>query len=97
HYRRGQEEGKRTAIANARNWIDRELMALTLLYKIWQVQESGEKARDILLRLAEWSPEGPATLVRPLTWGDEVGLSLSRNLFLAYHWLAPLLTVEEKN
>ncbi|MDN3659633.1 heparinase II/III domain-containing protein [Vibrio agarivorans] len=97
HYRRGQEEGKRTAIANARNWIDRELMALTLLYKIWQDQESGEKARDILLRLAEWSPEGPATLVRPLTWGDEVGLSLSRNLFLAYHWLAPLLTAEEKN
>ena len=30
HYRRGQEEGKRTAIANVRNWIDRDLMALGL-------------------------------------------------------------------
>lgn len=97
HYRRGQEEGKRTAIANVRNWIDRELMALTLLYKVWQDEECGVKARDILLRLAEWSPEGPATLVRPLIWGDEVGLSLSRNLYLVYHWLAPLLTEDEKN
>ncbi|MDR9827300.1 heparinase II/III family protein [Vibrio sp. FNV 38] len=96
HYRRGLEEGKRTAIANVRNWIDRELIALTLLYKIWGDEACGIKARDILLRLAEWSPEGPATLVRPLTWGDEVGLSLSRNLYLAYHWLAPLLTSEEK-
>lgn len=97
HYRRGQEEGKRTAIANVRKWIDRDLMALTLLYKIWGEQDSGELAVQLLLRLAEWSPEGPASLLRPCTWGDEVGLSLARNLYLAYHWLAPLLTDSEKD
>ncbi|MGR5143948.1 heparinase II/III domain-containing protein [Photobacterium sp. DNB23_23_1] len=97
HYRRGEEEGKRTAIANVRNWIDRDLMALTLLYKIWGEEESGELAVQLMLRLAEWSPEGPASLLRPCTWGDEVGLSLARNLYLAYHWLAPLLTDSEKD
>ena len=97
HYKRGKEAGKRTAIANVREWIDRDLIALTLLYKIWQEEESGEHAVELLLSLAQWSPEGPASLVRPLTWGDEVGLSLSRNLFLAYHWLSPLMTEPEKS
>lgn len=96
HYRRGQEEGKRTAIDNVRRWIDRDLMALTLLYKVWGDEESGELAVELLLRFAEWSPEGPASLLRPCTWGDEVGCSLSRNLYLAYHWLSPLLTDSEK-
>lgn len=97
HYRRGEEEGKRTAITNVREWIDRDLMALCLLYKIWQEEDAGEKACELLLRLATWSPEGPASLLRPCTWGDEVGLSLSRNLFLAYHWLSPLLRDSEKD
>jgi len=97
HYKRGKEAGKRTAIANVREWIDRDLITLTLLYKIWQKPESGQQAVDLLLSFAQWSPEGPATLVRPLTWGDEVGLSLSRNLFLAYHWLSPLMTESEKS
>ncbi|MFA0413290.1 heparinase II/III family protein [Vibrio renipiscarius] len=96
HYIRGQEEGKRTAIANVREWIDRDLIALVLLYKIWNDETSGDNAVKLLLRLAEWSPEGPASLLRPCTWGDEVGLSLARNLFLAYHWLSPLLTDSEK-
>ncbi|WP_413285411.1 heparinase II/III family protein [Vibrio sp. MA40-2] len=97
HYRRGQEEGKRTAIANVRNWIDRDLIALTLLYKIWSDVDAGNRARDILLRICEWSPEGPASLLRPCTWGDEVGLSIARNLYLAYHWLRPILTEEEQS
>jgi len=97
HYKRGKEAGKRTAIANVREWIDRDLIALTLLYKIWQEEESGQHAVELLLSFAQWSPEGPASLVRPLTWGDEVGLSLSRNLFLAYHWLSPLMTEPEKS
>ena len=96
HYRRGHEAGKRTAITNVREWIDRDLIALTLLYKIWGETDSGEHAIQLLLALAQWSPEGPASLRRPLTWGDEVGLSLSRNLFLVYHWLSPLLTASEK-
>ncbi|MGI9947060.1 heparinase II/III domain-containing protein [Vibrio hyugaensis] len=97
HYRRGLEEGKRTAIANVRNWIDRDLIALTLLYRIWGDETAGHQACQVLLRLAEWSPEGPASLLRPCTWGDEVGLSLARNLYLAYHWLTPLLTEEERD
>ena len=70
---------------------------MALLYKIWGEEESGELAVQLMLRLAEWSPEGPASLLRPCTWGDEVGLSLARNLYLAYHWLAPLLTDSEKD
>ncbi|MEI6897903.1 MAG: heparinase II/III family protein [Psychromonas sp.] len=97
HYKRGSEMGKRTAIGNVREWLDRDLISLTLLYKIWQDKESGQHAADLLLRFAQWSPEGPASLLRPCTWGDEVGLSLARNLFLAYHWLSPLLREPEKN
>jgi len=97
HYKRGKEAGKRTAIVNVREWLDRDLITLSLLYKIWQEEESGQQAVELLLSFAQWSPEGPATLVRPLTWGDEVGLSLARNLFLAYHWLSPLMTEPEKS
>lgn len=97
HYKRGQESGKRTAIVNVREWLDRDLMSLSLLYKIWQEEDSGQRAAELLLGFAQWSPEGPASLLRPCTWGDEVGLSLSRNIFLAYHWLSPLLTESEKN
>ena len=97
HYQRDQEEGKREAIANARLWIDRDLMTHTLLYKVWGEKSHGIEAVNRLLLLAEWSPEGPASLLRPCTWGDEVGCSLARNLFLAYHWLSPLLNENEKN
>tara|TARA_R110001583_G_scaffold21088_5_gene80292 strand:+ start:6252 stop:8507 length:2256 start_codon:yes stop_codon:yes gene_type:complete len=97
HYQRGQEEGKREAIANVRNWIDRDLITHALLYKIWGEEEHGIEAINRLLQLAEWSPEGPASLLRPCTWGDEVGCSLARNLFLAYHWLSPLLNKNEKD
>ena len=96
HYQRGQEEGKREAIANVRLWIDRDLIAHALLYRVWGEQEHGQEAMQRLLQLAEWSPEGPASLLRPCTWGDEVGCSLARNLFLAYHWLSPLLEESEK-
>jgi len=71
-------------------------MAHALLYKIWREEEHGKEAMSRLLQLAEWSPEGHASLVRPCTWGDEVGCSLARNLFLAYHWLSPLLKDSEK-
>ncbi|XNH21199.1 hypothetical protein BCV28_00950 [Vibrio cyclitrophicus] len=70
HYRRGNEEGKRTAIANVRRWIDRDLIALTLLYKVWGDEVAGHKACQILLRLSEWSPEGPASLLRRLARGE---------------------------
>ncbi|MDB4766418.1 heparinase II/III family protein [bacterium] len=97
HYRRGLEEGKREAIANVRLWIDRDLMTHVLLYKIWGEEEHGQEAIQRLLQFAEWSTEGPASLLRPCTWGDEVGCSLARNLFLAYHWLSPLLNDDEKS
>ncbi|WP_162063743.1 hypothetical protein [Vibrio taketomensis] len=54
HYRRGKEEAN-TAIANVRRWIDRDLMSLTLLYKIWGVEDDGQLAVKLLLQLAEWS------------------------------------------
>ena len=96
HYRRGQEEGKREAIANVRKWIDRDLVTHALLYRIWGEQEHGLEAMRRLLQFAQWSVEGPASLLRPCTWGDEVGCSLARNLFLVYHWLSPLLNESEK-
>jgi len=97
HYQRGQEEGKREAIANVRKWIDRDLMTNALLYRIWGDESHGQEAMQRLLQFAEWSLEGPASLLRPCTWGDEVGCSLARNLFLAYHWLSPLLNENEKS
>ena len=96
HYQRGLEEGKRQAIAKSRLWIDRDLMTHALLYKVWEEEEHGLEAVERLLQFAEWSVEGPASILRPCTWGDEVGCSLARNLFLAYHWLSPLLKESEK-
>ena len=96
HYQRGKEEGKREAIADVRKWIDRDLIVHVLLYKVWGEEQHGWEAMARLLQLAQWSPEGPASLLRPCKWGDEVGCSLARNLFLAYHWLSPLLNESEK-
>jgi len=56
HYKRGAEEGKRTAITNVREWIDRDLMVSCLLYKIWERAESGTTAVNRLLKIAQWSP-----------------------------------------
>ena len=97
HYQRGQEEGKREAIANVRKWVDRDLVSHVLLYRIWGEEAHGQEAMQRLLQFAEWSLEGPASLLRPCTWGDEVGCSLARNVFLAYHWLSPLLNGNEKS
>ncbi|WP_088743955.1 heparinase II/III family protein [Cobetia sp. QF-1] len=96
HYRDGRESYKRLAIHQIREWVDRDLMSLCLLYRIEDDQAAGEAAVERLLKLAEWSTDGPATLVRPCQWGDEVGLSLARNVFLAYHWLRPLLAEGER-
>lgn len=96
HYQRGQEEAKREAIANVRKWIDRDLVTHALLYRIWGEQEHGLEATRRLLQFAQWSVEGPASLLRPCTWGDEVGCSLARNLFLVYHWISPLLNESEQ-
>lgn len=96
HYQRGNEEGKREAIANVRKWIDRDLMTHALLYRVWGEEEHGTEALKRLLQFAEWSVEGPASLLLPCTWGDEVGCSLARNLFIVYHWISPLLTQDEK-
>lgn len=95
HYRQGRERYKRLAIHQMREWIDRDLMALCLLYRIDGDEAAGKAAVTRLLTLAEWSTDGPASLVRPCRWGDEVGLSLARNVFLAYHWLRPLLAEGE--
>ena len=43
HYRRGHEEGKREAIADVRKWIDRDLVAHALLFKIWGDNNMGRK------------------------------------------------------
>jgi hypothetical protein len=96
HYQRGEEEGKREAIANVRKWIDRDLMTHALLFRIWGEEHHGQAAMERLLNFAQWSVEGPASLLRPCTWGDEVGCSLARNLFLAYHWLSQRLNENEK-
>ena len=96
HYMRGHEERRREAIADVRKWIDRDLIVHALLFKIWGEEQHGCEAMGRLLQLAQWSPEGPASLLRPCTWGDEVGCSLARNLFLAYHWLSPLFNDAEK-
>lgn len=97
HHRRGRERYKRLAIHRIREWVDRDLMALCLLYRIEGDVAAGEAAVERLLTLAEWSTDGPATLERPCQWGDEVGLSLARNVFLAYHWLTPLLADGERS
>ncbi|MAR72946.1 heparinase II/III-family protein [Halomonas sp.] len=97
HYRHGRERYKRLAIHQMREWVDRDLMVLALLYRLEGDESLGLAGVERLLTLAQWSTDGPASLLRPCRWGDEVGLSLARNVFIAYHWLRPLLSDGERD
>lgn len=77
-----------------REYCDRDLIACALGYALLGDRRAGEKAKELLLTICSWNPDGPCALDSP--WNDEIGLSNARCLPSAYDLLADLLTEQQK-
>ena len=77
-----------------RDFCDRDLVALSLVYALLQDAAAGARARELLLTICDWNPAGPCSVNGP--WGDEVGLSCARCLPTVFDLLYPLLDEKER-
>ena len=77
-----------------RDAADRDLVALALGYALLSDREAGERGRELLLRVCDISPYGPASLLGP--YGDEVGLSMARILPAVFDLLYGVLSERER-
>ena len=78
-----------------RDFCDRDLVALSLAYVLLEDEAAGWRAKELLLTICDWSPNGPCSLNGP--WGDEVGLSMARCLPSVFDLLYPLLSEKERS
>ena len=78
-----------------RDFCDRDLVACALGYSLLGDERAGAHAKELLLTICDWNPEGPCSLIGK--WGDEVGLSCARCLPSAYDMLSPLLNDKERD
>ena len=67
-----------------RRYIDRNLRACALADLLLKDEEAGALAREMLLHVCSWNPEGPNSV--DWHWGDEPGLSYARILPQVYDW-----------
>ncbi len=79
-----------------RRYVDERLIDLALAYVISAEERYATAAKRILLEIATWpTGDDDPTSVRA-RWGDEPGLSFSRNAHVAYDWLHDALTPDER-
>lgn len=78
-----------------RDFLDRDLVALSLGYALLGDEAAGAAARERLLTLCDWNPAGPCSLIG--RYGDEVGLSFARCLPSVYDLLYSLLSPAERD
>ena len=67
-----------------RGYIDRNLRACALADLLVDDEDAGAFAREMLLHVCAWNPEGPNSV--DWHWGDEPGLSYARILPQVYDW-----------
>lgn len=78
-----------------RDYCDRDLVACSLGYALLDDKKAGAHARELLLTICDWNPEGPCSLNG--RWGDEVGLSCARCFPAVFDLLYPLLDERERD
>ena len=77
-----------------RDDCDRDLVACALAYALLDDKQAAERAREVLLTVLGWNPEGSCHPAGD--WGDEPGLSLSRCLPSVYDLLYNYLNERER-
>lgn len=78
-----------------RDICDRDLVALSLWYALTDDIEAGSKAKEMLLEICSWDPDGECSVMGKS--GDEIGLSNARCLPSVFDLLYDLLDENEKN
>ena len=59
-----------------REYCDRDMVACALGYALLGDEGAGKKAKELLLTICSWNPDGPCAVNAP--WNDEIGLSNAR-------------------
>lgn len=77
-----------------RDYVDRDLVALSLAYALLGDKEAAAAAKKLLLDLCDISPLGPMSLEGP--FGDELGLSMARCLPAVFDLLYSFLDSKER-
>jgi len=79
---------------NLRQYIDINLVACSLYYLFTGDRKAGNFAKEMMLHVCAWNPEGPNAVDGP--WGDEPGLSYSKCLHECYDWTYDLYERRER-
>ncbi len=77
-----------------REYCDRDLVACALGHALLKDRSAGLKAKELLLTICSWNPDGPCAVDAP--WNDEIGLSNARCLPAVYDLLYDSLSQQQK-
>lgn len=77
-----------------RQYVDRNLAACAIGYALLGDEQAGAFAKKLFFTVLDWNPDGPCSQIS--SWGDEVGLSMSRTLPSVFDMLYPLLDEKER-
>lgn len=77
-----------------REYCDRDMVACALGYALLGDEGAGKKAKELLLTICSWNPDGPCAVNAP--WNDEIGLSNARCIPAVYDMLYDILTDQQR-
>ena len=77
-----------------REYCDRDMVACALGYALLGDGGAGKKAKELLLTICSWNPDGPCAVNAP--WNDEIGLSNARCIPAVYDMLYDILTDQQR-
>lgn len=77
-----------------REYCDRDMVACALGYALLGDERAGKKAKELLLTICSWNPDGPCAVNSP--WNDEIGLSNARCIPAVYDMLYDILTGQQR-
>ena len=77
-----------------REYCDRDMVACALGYALLGDEGAGKKAKELLLTICSWNPDGPCAVNAP--WNDEIGLSNARCIPAVYDMLYGILTDQQR-
>lgn len=77
-----------------REYCDRDMVACALGYALLGDEGAGKKAKELLLTICSWNPDGPCAVNAP--WNDEIGLSNARCIPAVYDMLYDIFTDQQR-
>jgi len=91
---REQQQQYKAYFDEHRDYVAENLRACALAYLLFDDEDAGEFAREMLLHVCGFNPEGPNSL--EYLWGDEPGLCYARILPEIYDWTYDRYTEKER-